>query len=64
MGYYCLVAAQHANANEIRDTAGTFNALQAMGPGVLGVVALGLLAYGAYMLVQARFPILRGLGAR
>ncbi|UOQ50820.1 DUF1206 domain-containing protein [Hymenobacter cellulosivorans] len=64
MGYYCLMAAQHANANEIRDTAGTFNALQAMGPGVLGVVALGLLAYGAYMLVQARFPILRGLGNR
>jgi hypothetical protein len=61
MGYYCLKAAQHANANEIRDTAGTFDALQAMGPAVLGVVALGLVAYGLYMLIQARFPILRGV---
>ncbi|TGE29278.1 DUF1206 domain-containing protein [Hymenobacter metallicola] len=61
MGYFCVMAARHANANEIRDTAGTFDALQAMGPAVLGLVALGLVAYGVYMLVQARFPILRGV---
>ncbi|PJJ59797.1 DUF1206 domain-containing protein [Hymenobacter chitinivorans] len=64
MGYFGVKAALHANANEIRDTAGTFDALQAMGPAVLGVVALGLVAFGAYMLVQARFPILRGLGRK
>jgi hypothetical protein len=61
MGYFGVLAARHANASEIRDTAGTFDALQAMGPAVLGVVALGLVAYGTYMLVQARFPILRGV---
>ncbi|TGD82561.1 DUF1206 domain-containing protein [Hymenobacter wooponensis] len=61
MGYFCFLAAQHANGNEIRDTEGCFNALQAMGPQVLGIVAVGLVIYGLYMLVQARFPILRGI---
>jgi hypothetical protein len=61
MGYFCFLAAQHANGDEIRDTEGCFNALQAMGPHVLGMVAGGLVIYGLYMLVQARFPILRGI---
>ena len=61
IGYYCVRAAQYANASQIRDTAGAFDALHAMGPVVLGIVALGLVAYGGYMLVQARFPILRGV---
>ncbi|QJX47984.1 DUF1206 domain-containing protein [Hymenobacter taeanensis] len=61
MGYFCFLAAQHANGNEIRDTEGCFNAFQAIGPHVLSLVATGLIIYGLYMLVQARFPILRGL---
>ncbi|WP_303311868.1 DUF1206 domain-containing protein [Hymenobacter sp. BT730] len=61
MGYYCFLAAHHANASEIKDTEGCFQVLQDMGPGVLDIVALGLVAYGIYMLIQARFPILRGL---
>ena len=32
-----------------------------MGPAVLGVVAVGLVAYGLYMLVQAKYPVLRGM---
>jgi len=59
MGYFCFRAAQHANINEIRDTEGCFKALQAMSPEALGVVALGLVVYGLYMFIQARFPILR-----
>ncbi|GGF11121.1 DUF1206 domain-containing protein [Hymenobacter cavernae] len=61
MGYFCFMAAQHANVNEIRDTEGCFQALEAMSPDVLGIVALGLVIYGVYMFIQARFPILRGL---
>ena len=30
-----------------------------MGPVVLGVVALGLMAYGLYMMVQAKYPVLK-----
>ncbi|WP_180754564.1 DUF1206 domain-containing protein [Hymenobacter sp. DG01] len=61
MGHFCFLAAHHANANEIRDTQGCFHALQALGPEVLGTVAGGLTLYGAYLLVQAKHPILRGL---
>ena len=59
MGYFCFMAAQHANISEIRDTEGCFRALQALSPEALGVVALGLIVYGLYMFIQARFPILR-----
>ncbi|GAB3296231.1 DUF1206 domain-containing protein [Hymenobacter tenuis] len=61
MGYFCFLAARHANINEIRDTEGCFTVLQTMGPAVLGAVAVGLVVYGLYMFVQARFPILRGV---
>lgn len=61
MGYFCFLAAHHANINEIRDTQGCFNALQALGSVALGAVAVGLVVYGGYLLVQARFPVLRGL---
>ncbi|MBX0290413.1 DUF1206 domain-containing protein [Hymenobacter sp. HSC-4F20] len=56
MGYFCFLAAHHANSNEIRDTEGCFNALQALGPAALGTVAIGLALYGLYLLIQARFP--------
>ncbi|RPD44956.1 DUF1206 domain-containing protein [Hymenobacter sediminis] len=61
MGYFCFLAAHHANVNEIRDTQGCFNALQALGSAALAAVAVGLVIYGAYLLVQARFPVLRGI---
>ena len=38
-----------------------FDLLAAMGPVALGVVAAGLVAYGLFMLVQARYPVLRGV---
>ncbi|TGE15939.1 DUF1206 domain-containing protein [Hymenobacter elongatus] len=61
IGYFFLRAALHANAREVADTEGAFDLLGAMGPAVLGIVALGLMAYGVYMLVQARYPVLNGV---
>jgi TRAP-type C4-dicarboxylate transport system permease small subunit len=61
VGYFFVQAARHSNAGEVNDTEGAFDLLSTMGPAVLGVVALGLVAYGVYMIVQARFPVLNGV---
>ncbi|WP_162910723.1 DUF1206 domain-containing protein [Hymenobacter oligotrophus] len=61
LGYFLVQAAMQSNANAAQDTGGAFDLLASMGAGVLLVVALGLVAYGLYMFVRAKYPILRGV---
>lgn len=58
VGYFLLQAALHANASEVRDTEGAFDLLRSMGAVVLGLVAAGLMAYGVYQIIRARYPVL------
>ncbi|RPD49610.1 DUF1206 domain-containing protein [Hymenobacter sediminis] len=59
IGYFFVQAGQQSRAEAVGTTDEAFDLLASMGPVVLAVVALGLMAYGLYMLVQARFPVLR-----
>jgi hypothetical protein len=61
IGYFLLQAALQSNSNQVQGTEGAFDLLASMGPVVLAIVALGLMAYGVYMLVQAKYPVLRGV---
>ncbi|SMB94979.1 protein of unknown function DUF1206 [Hymenobacter roseosalivarius DSM 11622] len=61
IGYFVLQAALHSNSGKVQGTEGAFDLLAGMGPVVLAIVALGLMAYGVYMLVQAKYPVLRGV---
>ena len=61
IGYFLVRAGQHSRAGAVGSTDDAFDLLAAMGPVVLGTVAAGLVAYGLYSLVQARYPILRGI---
>ncbi|WP_460676630.1 DUF1206 domain-containing protein [Hymenobacter coalescens] len=61
LGYFLVQAARHANPSEAQDTEGAFDFLGAMGTAPLLIVALGMVAYGLYMLVRAKYPILRGV---
>ncbi len=56
-GFFVLAAAYHADPDETRGLGGTLETLvrQPFGPYILGVVATGLLVYGAFMLVVARY---------
>jgi hypothetical protein len=57
VGVFLILAAWHSNAGKARGLSGALRALeqQSYGQWVLGIVALGLIAYGFYMLVQARY---------
>jgi hypothetical protein len=57
IGVFLIQAARHSNAGEARGLSGALRALeqQSYGQWVLGIVALGLVAYGFYMLVLARY---------
>ncbi|MCA1625908.1 MAG: DUF1206 domain-containing protein [Acidobacteria bacterium] len=57
IGVFLVLAALHSNAGEARGLSGALRALeqQSYGQWVLGIVALGLVAYGLYMLVLARY---------
>ena len=57
VGLFLIQAAWHARADEARGLGGALHALeqQPYGPYVLGAVALGLVAYGLYMFVEARY---------
>ncbi|OUJ75931.1 DUF1206 domain-containing protein [Hymenobacter crusticola] len=59
LGYFLLQAALNSNSQEVQGTEGAFDLLSSMGPAVLGIVALGLMAYGVYQIVRARFPMLQ-----
>lgn len=57
IGAFLVSAAFNSNAGEARGLSGALRALeqQSYGQLLLGVVALGLIAYGFYMFVQARY---------
>jgi TRAP-type C4-dicarboxylate transport system permease small subunit len=57
IGFFLVQAAMHSSAGEARGLSGALRALeqQSYGQWVLGIVALGLVAYGFYMLVLARY---------
>jgi hypothetical protein len=57
IGVFLVQAALHSNAGEARGLSGALRALeqQSYGQWLLGAVALGLIAYGFYMFVQARY---------
>jgi hypothetical protein len=61
VGLFLIQAAWHARAEEARGLGGALRALeqQPYGPYVLGAVALGLVAYGLYMFVEARYRRMR-----
>ncbi|MBO0358385.1 DUF1206 domain-containing protein [Hymenobacter sp. BT186] len=61
IGYFFVQAGRQSRASATGSTDEAFDLLATMGPAVLGIVALGLMAYGLYMLVQARYPVLRGV---
>lgn len=52
-----MQAALHSNPNEARGLGGALQTLsrQPFGPYILGTVALGLIAYGTFMFVVARY---------
>jgi len=57
VGYFCIQAARASSAAQVKTTEGVLQTLQEQpyGAYLMGVVALGLLAYGVHMLVQARY---------
>lgn len=61
IGYFFVQAGQQARAGAVGSTDDAFDLLAAMGPMALATVAAGLVAYGLYSLVQARYPVLRGM---
>ena len=61
IGYFLVQAGQQSRAGAVGSTDEAFDLLAAMGPAALGAVAAGLVAYGLYMLVQAMYPVLRGI---
>lgn len=57
IGFFLIQAARHSNASEARGLGEALQALeqQPYVPWVLGIVAVGLVAYGIYMIIQARY---------
>lgn len=57
IGIFLIVAAWQSDASEARGLSGALTALaqQPYGTWLLGIVALGLIAYSAYTLVEARY---------
>jgi len=57
IGYFFLRAAIEANPSEAKGTEGAFNFLASsdFGPYLLGIVALGLVGYGIFMFIKARY---------
>ncbi len=57
IGFFLLQAARQSDASQVRGLDGALQSLaqQPYGPWLLGIVALGLIAYGIHMAVQARY---------
>lgn len=58
IGYYLVQAALGANASEARGLGAVLSSMRDT-PWLLGIIALGLLAYGVYNLVRARYRVIR-----
>ncbi|ALD22376.1 DUF1206 domain-containing protein [Hymenobacter sp. DG25A] len=61
IGYFFVQAGRQHRAAAVGTTDEAFDFLAAMGPAALAIVALGLMAYGLYMLVRAKYPVLNGI---
>lgn len=57
IGWFLVSAAMHSDANRAHGLDGALQTLaqQSYGPWLLAIVAVGLAAYGAFMLVEARY---------
>lgn len=57
IGFFLIQAARQSNSNLVRELEGALDSLagQPYGPWLLGIVAIGLIAYGVYYIVQARY---------
>lgn len=57
VGYFVIQAARAADASQIRNTEGALQAIQQqpLGGYLMGITALGLIAYGVFMETQARY---------
>ena len=57
IGGFLIAAAMHSSPSEARGVGGALQTLsrQPYGPALLGTVALGLMAYGAYELIRSRY---------
>lgn len=57
IGYFVIVAARASDPNQVRDTEGALQAIQQqpLGGLLMGITALGLIAYGVFMETQARY---------
>lgn len=62
VGIFLIQAARHYNADEVKGLDEVLSALgqNAYGAWMLGVIAAGLVAYGFYMLVEARYRRING----
>ncbi|HEX5379829.1 MAG TPA: DUF1206 domain-containing protein [Phenylobacterium sp.] len=65
-GAFMVTAGWHARASEAKGLGGALDALSALpfGHAALGAIAVGLIAFGAYALFEARFRPMRLSGAR
>lgn len=57
IGFFLIQAARQSNSNQVKGLEGALDSLarQPYGPWLLGIVAIGLIAYGLYYIVQARY---------
>ena len=57
IGFFFIQAAHQAKSKQVRGLEGALDLLarQPYGPWLLGIVAIGLIAYGVYYIVQARY---------
>lgn len=57
VGFFLIQAARQSNPNQARGLGGALESLeqQPYGSWLLGIVAIGLIAYGIYYIIQARY---------
>lgn len=60
IGYFFFIAGIQANPGAAKGTEGVFHFLnQSGGPWLMGIIALGLLGYGVFMFVKAKYKKIR-----
>lgn len=61
IGWFFIVAAWHEKPEEARGIGGALKTLeqQPYGPWILGIVAVGLIAYGVFQLLLARYRVIK-----
>jgi len=66
IGFFLIQAARQSKSKQVRGLEGALDSLarQPYGRWLLGVVALGLIAYGVYYIVQARYRRIHSTACR